>query len=440
MAGEDYDGAEQWFRKAVTIDRKQPHYACQLGLAYQARGRLTEAMASYEKALKLQPGHPEALAGKAAVLLLRGKYDRGWNLLEPILRAPDFNPALAGTATGLLVAMKKLEQAVEFARAQLARSDMLDLNRRRVLFPLAKALHQLGAYDDAFAAYTDANAIGRVPVDLERRRRKGARLMSILSPTSLAELPRSSFTTERPVFIVGLPRCGSTLIEQIIHAHPQGHGAGELLIMSHLVVGMQTTLSAETGYPECLADITTEKLDVLAEHYVTRLPRVGGRVERVVDKALNNFEHIGLLHLMFPNARVIHARRHPMDLCLSCFIQDLAVKWHPYASDLHDLGQIYRLYDTLMSHWRDTCALPMLDVDYEDLVSNQEAVSRRIIDYIGLGWDDRCLQFHQEKRSVITASYDQVRKPMYATAVARYVRYEKHLGPLRDALGDLAHA
>lgn len=209
------------------------------------------------------------------------------------------------------------------------------------------------------------------------------------------------------------------------------------MTINEMVRDLPALLGPEAEYPECMADITTDQLDALTEQYLTRLPRAPGRPQRMVDKALNNFEHVGLLHLMFPHARIIHAKRHPQDLCLSCYFQDLPTQWHPYAGNLRDLGQMYRLYDQLMTHWRDACGLPMLEVDYETLVQDQETVSRQIIEFIGLEWDDRCLRFHEAKRAVTTASYGQVQQPMYASAVARYERYAQHLGPLRDALGDV---
>ena len=434
----DYEEAERWYRKAINSDRKQPLYHCHLGRVLTTHGRLTEAMASFEKALKLQPGNLDAIAGKTDVLEKRGKFDRAWKLIEPIVASGDIKPSIAVLCSRLLVRRRKHEQAVEFARQQLERADLPDTSRRTLLFILGQALNRLDDCDAAFEAYHQGNRIRSVVFDSESVRQRFETMMRIFSREAMPDLPRAQCRSELPVFIVGMPRCGSTLIEQIIHAHPQGCGAGELPIFGDMILDMHNTVSPDHPYPQCLAELTQQKLDRLAEIYLNRLMPLGRRADRVVDKTLDSFERIGLITLMLPEARIIHARRHPMDQCLSCFIRDLPPRLHPYSTDLRDLGLYHRLYDQLMAHWRSIGGLRMLDVDYEELVADQETVSRRIIEFIGLDWDDRCLLFHEARRDVATASYDQVRQPIYTSAVARYERYEKHLGPLKEALGDIA--
>jgi len=162
----------------------------------------------------------------------------------------------------------------------------------------------------------------------------------------------------------------------------------------------------------------------------------GEQALRVVDKQLQNFQHLGFIELLFPNARVIHCSRDPLDTCLSCYFQDFGdVVNQAYSYSIEDLGHYYRQYERYMTHWKSVCSLPILDVSYEEMVADQEAQTRRIIEFLGLDWDDQCLRFYELDPTVLTLSYDQVRQPMYASSSGRWKYYEKHIGPMRDALG-----
>jgi hypothetical protein len=233
-----------------------------------------------------------------------------------------------------------------------------------------------------------------------------------------------------------MPRSGSTLIEQIIDAHPEACGAGELDAMPGTVAELFRSLGVTQYGPELLEKLDQRILDRLAGRYLGLLKRHGRAPARIVDKRLDNFEHLALIGLLLPNARVIHSRRDPLDTCVSCHLQTLAPNKHPYAAHQRSLGLKYREYDRLMTHWQATLDIPILNVRYEDLVREQERVSREIIEFCGLDWDDACLAFHGTGREVRTVSYDQVRRPIYGSAVGRHRNYEKHLGPLREALGD----
>jgi hypothetical protein len=235
------------------------------------------------------------------------------------------------------------------------------------------------------------------------------------------------------VFIVGMVRSGTSLVEQILSSHPDVHGAGELPDIIQITNGLQDFLGASAPYPECLSLLKQEHLDALAQHYLEHLKQISPDARRVVDKMPGNFMHLGLIEMLFPEARVIHCMRDPVDTCLSAYFQDFS-RSHPYAYDLSNLGAFYRAYLKVMAHWRKILRLPLFELQYEDLIANQEQVSRALIEFCGLEWDDRCLQFHETQRFVGTASYDQVNRPLYKQSVARWKRYERHLGPLLAAL------
>jgi hypothetical protein len=232
-----------------------------------------------------------------------------------------------------------------------------------------------------------------------------------------------------PVFIVGMPRSGTTLIEQILASHPRVFGAGELMNLTRTVA----TLSRRAPFLGAILAMGAPELRELGAHYVTEVRQLAPEADRIIDKMPANFRLVGLIHLALPNARIIHARRDPLDTCFSCFSQ-LFSGDQPFSYDLAELGRYYSAYEMLMQHWRRV--LPrgvMLEVNYEDVIGDLEGEARRIVSHCGLEWDDACLSFHQTERPV--RSTFQVRQPIYRNSVGRWRLYERHLGPLIGALG-----
>jgi hypothetical protein len=221
-----------------------------------------------------------------------------------------------------------------------------------------------------------------------------------------------------------MPRSGSTLIEQILASHPQIQGAGELTTLEKM----------EAGYPESYSALDGPALRRLGESYLAQMPLLANGKVRIVDKLPGNFLRVGLIRLMLPNARIIHTTRNPIDTCVSCYSKLFTVGL-PFTYDLGELGRYYRAYSELMAHWRSV--LPpgaMLDVSYEDVIDDLEGQARRLIDYCGLPWDDRCISFYRTIRPVKTASAVQVRQPLFRSSLQRWRRYEAGLGPLLDEL------
>jgi len=232
-----------------------------------------------------------------------------------------------------------------------------------------------------------------------------------------------------------MPRSGTTLVEQVLASHPAVHGGGELTTLAD-IVREQAGLRSCT-YPRVLADLEAAEVSALGAEYVRRLRALAPGALRVTDKMPGNFRFLGLIRLALPGARIIHCRRNPVDTCLSCYQQNFH-EGHAFTNDLTDLGRYYRAYARLMEQWRRIFPGQFLEVDYEGLVTDFERESRRMLEFAGLPWDDACLRFHQTPRSVDTASRWQVRQPLYRRSVERRRNYERHLGPLREALGDAA--
>ena len=301
----------------------------------------------------------------------------------------------------------------------------VDLNPREralLLFELGHLYDHLGAYDTAFARFQTANRLRRPAFD----RAGFARLIEGLIAAGSDGVQATNRSTV-PVFIVGMPRSGTSLVEQILASHPAVFGAGELNDLPRLVAEISP------GYPGGLTELTAADLDRSAERHLARLASLGHGAERVTDKLPGNFLHLGIIARLFPGARIVHCLRDPLDTCLSCYFHDFG-GIHPYAYDLGDLGFAYRQYECLMDHWRSTLPLPILEVRYEDLIADQEGMSRALVAFVGLDWRDECLQFHRTPRLVHTASYDQVRRPLYTSSVGRARHYYPHLGRLVEAL------
>jgi Sulfotransferase family len=255
------------------------------------------------------------------------------------------------------------------------------------------------------------------------------RIEAVFTPELIAAKSGAGDTSPMPIFVLGMPRSGTTLIEQIIASHPMVQGAGELRTLHEVVLKVLTD-----PYPECAPALSAAALCSIGERYIAEVRKLAPSGERVTDKMPSNYYFAGLIHLALPNAKIIHTVRDPIDTCVSCFSKLFASPQnHTY--DLAELGRYYKRYERLMAHWRGVLpAGRILDVCYENVVADLEGQARRIISHCQLPWDDRCLSFHETTRPVRTASATQVRRPIYKTAVGRWHAYEEQLEPLLKAL------
>jgi len=275
----------------------------------------------------------------------------------------------------------------------------------------------------------------RMSYDSDWIRQKVDRELAYCTPSRLHDLPRASHGSRRPVFIVGMPRSGTSLVEQILASHLEVYGAGELGLMPQ-IAGLVERLEPDRQweYPRCLDRLSLCACDELAKRYLSELSRLNDTARYVTDKLPTNFLHLGLITLLFPNCHIIHCVRDPMDTCLSCYMTDFAIG-NEFAQDLTHVGEYYVQYRRLLEHWQTTLNVPLIEVRYENLVSDLEATTRELLETLNLPWDDQCLEFYRTQRPVGSASSQQVRTPIYQDSVGRWRHYERHLGPLREGLG-----
>jgi tetratricopeptide (TPR) repeat protein len=420
---------------ALRPDYDQAHNG--RGNALARLGRENEALASYDRAISLAPGAAPAYNNKGLALMQSGRVEEGRRLIE-IAIALD---AKSGLALHNLSLSKKFEPGDEiisemeaFARNASPR-DVDD--RIYVHFALGKAYADIGRFEASFHHFSHGNGLQRARSDYDEANVLGAlvRTRNVYSREEMARPGGHGDPSPLPVFVFGMPRSGTTLVEQILASHREVHAAGEINDFEMAVAELGGAAGGALTSPELALDMTGAQLDRIGANYIRRIHAAAPAARRIVDKMTENFRFAGLIALALPHARMIHVRRDSLDTCLSCFCT-LFAEALPYAYDLAELGRYHRAYEGLMDHWRTT--LPpgmMLEVRYEDVIADLEGQSRRIIDHCGLEWDARCLEFHRSERSVRTASFAQVRRPLYQTSVGRWRNYEPFLEPLVAALG-----
>jgi tetratricopeptide (TPR) repeat protein len=430
-------------REAVRLQPTLADAHANLGQALRRLDQVDEATLCFREALRLNPDCTVARGGLAYVLEGQGRIDEALaEHREALRRDPGDSLALAGL--GQLAQAGRYcfdDEEVRRLRALAERPQTPLDDRIRLQFTLARALDQAGADDEAFAHYRQGNELRRelerrrgVVFDPDAHRRFIDRLIGVCSPDYLARVHSFGLGDELPVFIVGMPRSGTTLAEQILASHPRVHGAGELPDLIRLAAALPRRLGGAEEYPECLARLDSATTRTLAAEHLQRLRGLGGDADRVVDKMPYNYLHLGLIGALFPRARIVHCRRDPVDTCLSCYFQNFGDAL-PFTRDLRHLGLYYREYERLMAHWAGASPVPLFELRYEELTAHQEAVSRALVAFCGLEWDERCLRFHEARTVVRTASVAQVRQPMYRRSVGRWRRYRGHLQPLLEALG-----
>ncbi|MDH3513718.1 MAG: sulfotransferase, partial [Gammaproteobacteria bacterium] len=424
--------AETHYRKAVEVKPDFTEAHINLATTQRVQGKFPEALESYQRALMLAPDNPEAVGGAASMLERLGRFDEARAIMAPAIEQGINSISLALPYAAVSRYTGEKDQAVTLLEPMLADETNNRALRREGHFMLGKLYDSDKKYDEAFHHYQAANALDSAKFDIEGNGRAFDSLIGLFVEAPHHRRARASNRSRLPVFIVGMPRSGTTLTEQILASHPLVHGAGELRHMGDI----RKSLPGLTGvpWPQCMDRLDRQLLDNIAQEHLERLARLGPGKARVTDKMPHNFLLLGLIDLLFPEARVIHCRRDPMDNCLSIYFQQFNEE-HAYANNLEHLGLYYRQYERMMAHWRTVLRIPVLDIQYEEAVANPEQNARRLIEFCGLDWDDRCLRFYESDRVVNTPSYDQVRQPIYNKSVARWKRYEAHLEPLKRSLG-----
>jgi len=410
-----------------------------LGMAYRSLGDTNRARSFYEESLSIDANFEPTLVDLGELHVELGDIGAAKSCFE---KAVHNNPNSLRPRLGIAKATKTTstedENILWLQAFQTNNPHLLGTKATALQFALGKSYNDTKQYDLAFAQYAKGCATIRSKFEysVELNQHRTAAIKNLFSAKTIKKYSGIKNNDTTPIFVLGMPRSGTTLTEQIIASHPEVYGAGELNFLLDMVNFRGE--HPENSYPQSLAGFSKADYQILGNEYLTKLKNLSPKSKYITDKMPANHHLIGLIHLILPKAKIVHVNRSPIDTCLSGFFQSFKSGQH-HSYDLFESGRYYRDYHDLMAYWRDT--LPtgsFYDVQYEDLVADIDNQARQLIAYCGLEWDNRCLDFHKTKRSVKTASVTQVRQPIYNTSVERWRVYEKHLGPLFEGLGDLA--
>ncbi|WP_027143902.1 sulfotransferase [Mesorhizobium sp. WSM3626] len=432
----EYSPAIKHIQHALELQPDLIEALGELGDAYLDFDKPEMALPLYEKALKINRDHPKVRVGLARALTSVGRMDEAAIYLHEAIERRIAVP----TAYHDLVQTQKFTEEPKELKSILGElgNSKLDADGAEKLHLAAgKVLNDLKRYQEAFDHFKKSKQASGRNFNIDLYRRWVDALIETFTPEMLAARSDFGNPSEVPVFVVGMPRSGTTLTEQICASHPSVHGAGELMKLRRVANAIGLRKSSAGSLNQAIASITKNLSATLAQEHLAYLSERAPDAARIVDKMPHNFELIGLIGLLFPNARIIHCRRDAIDNCVSCFVLRFG-EGHSYNTDLRTLGLYYREYDRLMQHWNKIFPGLIFENRYETLVDDQEAQSRRLIDYLGLPWDDACLRFFDRDGSVNTPSRWQVRQPIYKSSVKRWKNYETEIQPLIEGLGDLA--
>ena len=429
--------AAECYRQALRIKPRSIPAHINLGTALVIQGNIDEAVEIFRNALRIDPDCRKAALGIAHAYERQGDPQRAYAQLLPFLSQGKAGADMAMIFAAICKPLGHCDEAIALMERLLAQEDSSLTNRDRstLYFRLGRLYDAKNEYDTAFLNFKRGNEIKAQEwsFDVDAHIRLIDALITTFSPDFMSRAPRARSSSQRPVFIVGMPRSGTSLTEQLLASHPSVFGAGELHELTHIVAGIPALLGNRSPYPQCLESLSQAHCEQLSRRYLDKLAALSPKALRVTDKMPDNFLRLGLIALLFPGVRVIHCVRNPLDTCLSAYFQNFGPGLS-YTFDLNTLAIYYDQYRRLMNHFMSVLELNLLEVKYEDLVANQEKVTRELLGFCDLEWDERCLHFHETDRVVTTASYDQVRQPLYSRSVGRWQHYTKHLGPLEHLL------
>ena len=431
----DFSGAIEAIEQGLKVAPKSIPLLAELASCTLNDGD-TERSLNITRLLRPQmPGHPWPTINEAQIHLRQNQFEEAEKSLLSVpegLRHPIEWGLVMGT---ILVASKQWGRAEDVLRNAIDSSQSSKNGKAMALFQIAKLRDRQEDYDGAWAAATEAHQVLGKRVDADRYLRESRDIRKIMNRDALDGWARATESVDDPVLIVGMPRSGTSLLEQILSMHPDVANAGEMATAPLLTKRLPLMTDSFLPWPHCIADMRDRDADAMQSTYLRELRRVGQGKRRITDKSLMLVFQIGFLSRVLPGLRSIMLRRNPLDNIVSCHTTHLACLGHGYTSDLAVLAQVWKIRDELQDFWMETLDPVPLDLHYEMLVSDQDNQTRRILSHLDVPWDDACLSFHESDRVARTISFDQVNQRMYTSSVDRWRRYEKHLGPAMDILG-----
>lgn len=428
------DDSESAYREAVRLQPEGIASSYNLALLLEIMGRFSEAV---DTLLSIRAHHPENpdINGELAWALERaGRHDEAIQALEPLLNAGALSVRMAIVYQKLCSKMNACEQAIQYIKHLLSLNTLNIPDQVELHFALGNIYDKNGDYDNAFVEYKSANDLSAGNYSPENYSRSIDEVIHRFSSKNFNQLPEAENDSRTPIFIVGMPRSGTSLVEQILSAHPQVYGADELDVMLRLASEAGVAPGTNRADSADLSELSSGKLYQMAQQYLAHVNDASGGARYVTDKMPHNFQVLGLIRALFPGATIIHCLRDARDTCLSSYFSHFFGSY-PYNHDLEHIARHYLDYRRLMQHWK-SLGIDMLEVPYERLVADPEPCIRQLIEYCGLEWDECCLNFYDSERVTRTSSYDQVRQPLYTRSIGRWKNYEPHIQNLLKLLSE----
>jgi tetratricopeptide (TPR) repeat protein len=415
------------FKRALTL---KPDYALahnNIGNALKDLGQVADAKFHFEQALSFKPDYADAHSNLGTLCQDMGHKEEAISHYEQaLIIQPNFSGAHYN-----LTKIKPEQEQVPKLEGLLSSPAVSDEDAMNYHFALGNIFNFDKSYSKSFEHFIKGNTLKRKTINYDSHKHTDFidSLIETYSENYFKEKTIIGSDSDLPVFILGMPRSGTTLVEQIVSSHPQVFGADELSTLGRIEGAIGQKYESSNPYPQCMSLFDDSSACELASEYLHELRGYSQEATRITDKAPYNFLRIGLIKLLFPKARIIHCQRNVLDTCTSIFLNNFT-SGNEFSYDLREIGQFYLDYERLMKHWHTLFPSEIFDIQYEALISNQEETSHQLIDYLGLEWDEHCLAFHNNNRAVRTASNLQVRQPIYTKSVERWRRYEEHLKPL----------
>jgi tetratricopeptide (TPR) repeat protein len=415
----------------------RPH----LLMAYAAKreGKFDDAILSIDEAIRRDPNNAGHKASKAEILHMAGRTGEAYDIISSVLHHVPSVTSVAGVYATIAPKLKREKQAIPYLEQVLARTDLSPTSKIKYSFDLARLYDAVGEYSRAFNLYQRGNTLKAERWSADEWSRLTSAIIAAWSKDNVAALPRAAHDGSRMVFIVGMPRSGTSLVEQILSTSPGVFAAGERNELLRAAATVENKIAMGIPIVTSVEPLRSQDtVNRLSSEYLGSMARLAGSgATRITDKMPVNFANLGLVQTLLPGAKVIHCRRDAMDSCLSCYFQLFGGNLG-FAYDLRSCGRFYVDYERLMAHWKSVLDLDILDLKYEELVADQEGMTRRIFEFAGLPFTDDALRFHESGRATLTASSQQVREPINTKGLARWKNYERFLEPLKTALGPYA--
>jgi tetratricopeptide (TPR) repeat protein len=434
-SSKQYDNALLACNKAISLNPNNGETYVIKGRSLRELGEMEKALDSFLTAKGFMPKFLKLRSELGDVLAILGRFEEAEEEFRELLKLSPGNSSVQGQLSSLTI-KRVAHSDIEEMEASLKKPDIGIHEKATLLFGLGNAYEKYEEYDKAFECFKEANCLRRESYDgkyaFNKEVRRFKKVTEIVNKDLVNRLSGHGCRDKTPIFILGMPRSGTTLTEQILSSHSNVYGAGELDCLGKII--QKYCFEKNRRLPAGLELLKPEELGKLGTLYIEKLLQHGDKSSPyITDKMPGNFFHVGMIYLALPNAKVIYCRRDPVDICLSVYKHNFN-DGHMYSTDLHEVGAYNYHFRQLMDHWQNLLPGFMHVVQYEDMVADQEVETRKMLEFCGLTWDENCLQFHKSKRAIRTLSLTQVRQPIYSRSVQLWKHYERHLGPLLDAI------